>query len=97
MSESDRQSRKKMEYFGTIARLLAGFTLLSVFQVWNGPGTKVEVIFKVHMGQFRTNSKVYIYDLGEWVQNGRNARPAGPSVLNLHLLRVSFLDFYKYW
>ena len=45
MSECLADSRERMADFGTIARILAGFTLLSVFQIWNGPGTKVEVIF----------------------------------------------------
>ena len=43
MSECLADSRERMADFGTIARILAGFTLLSVFQIWNGPGTKVEV------------------------------------------------------
>ena len=45
MSECLADSRERMADFGTIARILAGFTLLSVFQIWNGPGTKVQVIF----------------------------------------------------
>ena len=32
-----------MEHFGTIGRILGMFTLLSVFQVYQGPGTNVEV------------------------------------------------------
>lgn len=38
-----------MEYFGSISRLMAGLTLLSVFQIWSGPGgTTVQATSKMN-------------------------------------------------
>ena len=51
---SDKR-RERMEHFGTIGRILGLFTVLSVFQIYNGPGTNVEVHkLKVFSSSFNT-------------------------------------------